>query len=131
MFFTKEGYFNHQDINLISFFNHSIICFILNVYLDNQQNALKYLKNTKVNLNNILIMTEDFNIRDSDWNPSYSHYLSYSDILREIADDLNLNLSTPINPVSTQYVDNSQNSNLVIDFMFLYTKSERFNNHWI
>ena len=129
MFFTKEDYFNHQDINLISFFNHSIICFIINVYLDNQQNALKYLKNTKVNLNNILIMTEDFNIRDSDWNPSYSHYLSYSDILREIADNLNLDLSTPINPVSTQYVDNSQNSNLVIDLKFLYTKSERFKNH--
>jgi len=103
--------------------------FILNVYLDNQQNALKYLKNTKVNLNNILIMTEDFNIRDSDWNPLYSHYLSYSDILREIADNLNLDLSTPINPVSTQYVDNSQNSNLVIDLIFLYAKSEGFNNH--
>ena len=129
MFFTKEGHFNHQDINLISFFNHDIICFIFNVYLDNQQNALKYLKNTKVNLNNILIMTEDFNIRDSNWNPSYSYYLSYSDILRDIADNLNLDLSTPINPVSTQYVDNSQNSNLVIDLKFLYTKSERFKNH--
>ena len=129
MFFTKEEYFNHQDINLISFFNHSIICFILNVYLDNQQNALKYMKNTKINLNNILIITEDFIIRDSDWNPSYSHYLSYSDILREIADNLNLDLSTPINPVSTQYMDNSQNSNLVIDFMFLYAKSKGFNNH--
>ena len=45
-------------------------------------------------------MTKDFNIRDSDWNPSYSHYLSYSDILREIADNLNLDLSTSINPVS-------------------------------
>ena len=129
MFFTKEGHFNHQDINLIFFFNHDIICFILNVYLDNQQNALKYLKNTKVNLNNVLIMTEDFNIRDNDWNLSYSHYLSYSGILREIADNLNLDLSTPINLVSTQYVDNSQNSNLVIDLMFLYAKSEGFNNH--
>ena len=66
MFFTKQGYFNYQNINLISYFNYSIICFILNVYLNNQQNALKYLKNTKVNLNNILIMTQDFNIRDSD-----------------------------------------------------------------
>jgi len=129
MFFTKEGHFNHQDINLISFFNHDIICFIFNVYLDNQQNALKYLKNTKVNLNNNLIMTQDFNIRDSDWDSSCSHYLLYSGILREIADNLNLDLSTFINPVSTQYVDNSQNSNLVIDLMFLYAKSEGFNNH--
>ena len=74
-------------------------------------------------------MIQDFNIRDSDWNSSYSHYLSYSSILREIADNLNLDLSTPINPVSTQYVDNSQNSNLVIDLMFLYAKSEIFNNY--
>jgi len=80
-------------------------------------------------LNNVLIMIEDFNIRDSDWNPSYSHYLLYSDKIREIADNLNLDLSTPINLVSTQYVDNSQNSNLVIDLMFLYVKSEGFNNH--
>ena len=80
-------------------------------------------------MNNVLIITEDFNIRDSDWNLSYSHYLLYSDILREIADNLNLDLSTPINPVFTQYVDNSQNSNLVIDLMFLYAKSEGFNNH--
>ena len=129
MFFAKEEYFNYQDINLVSFFNHGIICFILNVYLYNQQNVLKYLKNTKINLNNILIMKQDFNIRDSDWDSSYSYYLSYSGILREIADNLNLDLSTPINPVSTQYMDNSQNSNLVIDFMFLYAKSEGFNNH--
>ena len=27
--------------------------------------ALKYLKNTKVNIDNILVMTGDFNIRDS------------------------------------------------------------------
>ena len=74
-------------------------------------------------------MTQDFNIRDSDQDSSYSYYLSYSGILREIADNLNLDLSTPINPVSTQYMDNSQNSNLVIDFMFLYAKSEGFNNH--
>ena len=74
-------------------------------------------------------MIKDFNIRDSNQNPSYSHYLLYSDILREIADNPNLDLSTPINLVSTQYVDNSQNSNLIINLMFLYAKSEGFNNH--
>ena len=39
------------------------MCFIINVYSDNQQSALKYLKNTKINLNNVLIMTGNFNIR--------------------------------------------------------------------
>ena len=30
------------------------MCFIINIYLDDQQSALKYIKNTKVNLNNVL-----------------------------------------------------------------------------
>ena len=57
---------NHKDINLILFFNNSIICFIINIYSDKQQSALKYLKVIKTNLNNVLIVTEDFNIRDND-----------------------------------------------------------------
>jgi len=38
---------------------------MLSIYSDSLQSALKYPKNTEVNINNILIMTEDFNIRDS------------------------------------------------------------------
>jgi len=38
---------------------------MINVYLDNNHSALKYLKNTEANICNILIMTGDFNIRDS------------------------------------------------------------------
>ena len=37
----------------------------MNVYLDSSQMALKYFKNTEANINNILIMIGDFNIRDS------------------------------------------------------------------
>jgi len=72
---------NHKDINLISFFNCGIICFIINVYSDDQETALKYLKNTEVNLNNILIMIGDFNIRDNDWNLLYSHHSVHADTL--------------------------------------------------
>ena len=57
---------NHKDINLILFFNNSIICFIINIYSDKQQSALKYLKVIETNLNNILIVTEDFYIRNND-----------------------------------------------------------------
>ena len=53
---------NYKDINILSFF---VICFIIDIYSDNQQTTLKYLKNTEVNLNNILIMTGDFDIRDN------------------------------------------------------------------
>jgi len=40
--------------------------FILNIYSDNQQNALKYLKDTEVNLNNVVIITRNFNIINND-----------------------------------------------------------------
>jgi len=51
------------------------------MYSDEQQNALKYLKNTEVNLNNVLAMTGDFNIRDNDWNLSYPYHSVHTDIL--------------------------------------------------
>ena len=57
---------NHRNINLISFFNTGISFFIINIYIDEQQSTLKYLKNIEVNLNNVLIFTRNFNIRGSD-----------------------------------------------------------------
>ena len=36
-----------------------------------------------------------------------------------------------INPIFAQYADNSQDSNSIIDLMFLHTKAEEFNNHQI
>jgi len=61
-------------------------------------------------------MTEDFNIKDNDWDLLYPHYSTYANTLREIAD---LKLSMPINQVSTCYFDNSNEANSVIDLMFL------------
>ena len=55
-FLLRKDIFNYRDINLISFFNHRIMCFIINVYSDDQKFVLKYLKDTEVNLNNILIV---------------------------------------------------------------------------
>ena len=51
-------------------------------------------------------MIDDFNIRDRDWNPSYSYHSIHTDTFHEIADNLNLDLSIPINPVPTWYADN-------------------------
>ena len=75
-FSLRKDIFNHKDINIIFFFNWSIMCFIINVYLDDQQSALKYIKNTEVNLNNVLIIIEDLSIRDNNWDLSYSHHLT-------------------------------------------------------
>jgi len=56
---------NHRDILLVSFFNNGDIFQIMNVYLDSSHSVIKYLKNTKVNIFNLLVMTGDFNICDS------------------------------------------------------------------
>ena len=61
----------------------------------------------------------------------YLHHSIHTDTLREIADSFNLELSMPVNQVSTQYADNSQESNLVLDLMFLHANVEEFNNYAI
>ena len=103
----------------------------MNIYLDSSYSALKYLKNTEVNILNLLIMTGDFNIRDSIWNPSFPHHLAISDDLMIIADSSNLDLSFPTHRVPTRYSDTAGESNLVIDLMFLQSGSTELNNHSI
>ena len=61
----------------------------MNIYSDSSQSALKYLKNTKANICNVLVMTGNFNIRDNLWNPLYPHHLPFSDHFFEIADSFN------------------------------------------
>ena len=103
----------------------------MNIYSDSSYSVLKYLKNSKANIQNLLIMTGDFNIWDSIWDPSFSHYTSISDNLIIIADSFNLELSVPTNPVSTRYSDNVSKLNLVIDLMFLQSGLNELNNHSI
>ena len=56
---------NHRDILLISFFSNNVCFFIMNIYSDAFYSTLKYLKDTKVNINNLINIPGDFNIRDS------------------------------------------------------------------
>ena len=93
-FSLHKDLLDHKDISCISFFNCSSIYFMLNIYSDSSQTALKYLKNTEANFNNFLIMTGNFNIRDSSWDPLFPNHSVYSDILTDIADSLNLYISS-------------------------------------
>ena len=91
----------------------------MNVYSDSSHFALKYLKDTEVNILNLLIMTGDFNIRDSIWDSSFPHYSTISDDLMIIADLFNLDLSILTNQVSTRYSDIVGEANSIIDLLFL------------
>ena len=71
--FWKE-IFNHRDICCFSLSNNSNILFLLNIYSDSNQSTLKYLKDTEANIQNIIVITSDFNIRDRDWDSAYSFH---------------------------------------------------------
>ena len=130
-FLLCKDIINHRDIILISFFNNNICYYIMNVYSDSSYSTLKYLKDTEVNIDNVLIMTGDFNIRDSLWDLSFPFHSSISDDLIIIADSFNLTLSTPTNPCPTRYSDTAGEANSVIDLMFLCYGLSKFNHHSI
>jgi len=72
-----------------------------------------------------------FNIRNNSWDPSFLYHSIYCDTLTDIADFMNLCISNFINQVPTRYLDNQNDSNLVINFMFLQLTLLEFNNHTI
>ena len=113
------------------FINDHVHYFIINIYLDSSHSALKYLKDTEVNIDNVLVITGDFNIRDSLWDTSFPHHSSISDNLLIIADSFNLALSSPTNPCPTRYSDTAGESNSTIDLMFLQYGSNDINQHSI
>ena len=130
-FLLCKDIFNHRNIGLIFFINNNVHHYILNVYSDLSHSALKYLKDTKANINNVFLMTGNFNIRDSLWDPSFHFHSLISDNLIMIADSFDLTLSSPTNPSPTRFSDTIGESNMVIDLMFLRNGSEELDNHSI
>jgi len=79
----------------------------------------------------MIIMTGDFNIRDSDWNPNFQHHSTHTEDLLTITDSLGLELSSPLNPGPTRYVDNTWDSNSIIDSVFLPPDNRGFSQHML
>ena len=130
-FYLRKNIFNYKDINCFSLFNDGDIFYVIKIYSNNHQSALKYLKNTKFNFYNVLVMASDFNIKDKDWNSSYPFHLTHSNVLFDIMDSFDLRLSYPIYQVLTCYSDNTNDTNSVINLFFLHPNSIKFDNHII
>ena len=130
-FSFQKDIIDHRDILLTFFFNNGELFWLMNIYSDASYSALKYLEDTEVNFCNLLIMTEDFNIRDSLWDSSFSHYSSISDNLIILADSFDLSLPVPTNQIPIRYADNINDSNSTIDLIFIQCDSSALNNHFI
>ena len=130
-FSLRNNVLQYKNISCISFLNHGSNYFLINIYSDLSQAALKYLKDTEVKINNILIITGDFNIRDYFCDLNFPHHSSYRDTLFEIMDLFQLEISEPYKFFPTRYSDNPQNSNSVLDLVFLCPGSSELNNHYI
>ena len=130
-FSLHKDIINHRDILLLLFLNNGDSFWIMNVYSDSSHSAIKYLKNIELNIRNLLIMTGDFNICNSLWNPSYNFHSSISNDLFAIADSFNLFLSFPTEQVPTRFSDNANDLDSVLDLMFLWCNSEEINSHVI
>lgn len=76
-------------------------------------------------------MTGDFNIRDSDWDPSFPYHSPYTETLLKIADNLGLQLLNPTNSGPTYYTNNPLDFNSVINLMFLQHNNSALYNYII
>ena len=115
--FSQNVQKNNFIINTILEVNYNF--WLMNIYSDSSHSALKYLKDTEANIQNLLIMTSNFNIYDSSQDPSFSHHSSINNNLIIIVDYFNLDLSSLTNQVPTRYSDTPGESNSIINLMFL------------
>jgi len=105
-FSLRKDLINHCNINVIDFHNRQDVQCIINVYSDSNQTAIQILRDNIRNIGNMIVITGDFNIRDSDWDPNVHYHLIHIEDLMFIADCLNVELATPINLGSTRFADN-------------------------
>jgi len=128
-FSLRKDLIQHCDINVINFHNGQNINFIINVYSDSNQMALQMLCNNIRNIEKTLVMTGNFNIKDSNWNPNVYYYSIHMEDLMSIADSLDLDLVSPTNPSPTRFADNHCDFNSVLDFVFMDPTNPGFNKH--
>ena len=128
-FMLRPDIVNHWDINVLAFHGDHNTSFMINIYSDSNQTAFHFFYQNVVNLDNTVIITGDFNIRDSDWDPLTYHHSMHTDDLMTIVDSLDLELSHPSNPGPTRFADNPQNSNFILDLVFLLPDNPGFGKH--
>jgi len=126
---------NYQDINILVFYGNCNTNFMIKIYFNSNQTALHFLCQNAVNLVNIVIITGDFNIRDSDWDLLAYYHSMHTDDLMTITDSLGLELFPSSNPGLTRFMDNPQDSNSIVmpqvNFLQKITFDKLYNNGFL
>jgi len=102
-FTLRPNIINHRDINVLAFHSGQHINYIINVYSNDNQNALQVLNCNIIDLNDTVVITGNFNIRNNNWDPNYPHHSIYTEDLFTVAESLGLDLSPPLNPSPTRF----------------------------
>ena len=76
-------------------------------------------------------MTGNFNIRDCFWDPCFLFYSFYRNILFDIVDFFQLEISKHTKNFPTRYSDNNQDSNSALDLVFFCPELIEFNTYHI
>ena len=76
-------------------------------------------------------MIDNLNMRDCLWDPNFWYCSLHRDTLFDITDSFQLEISRPPEFLPTRYSNNSQDSNLVLDLVFLQPNLTKQNNHHI
>jgi len=84
---------NYWDISILAFHCDQYTNFMINIYSNSNQTAFQFLLQSFINLDNTIIMTGNFNIRNSDWDPLAHHHSIHTDDLLTIAGSLGPKLS--------------------------------------
>jgi len=86
---------------------------------DNYNEVRDRMSNTEVNIHKVIIMIGNFNIRDSLWDLNFPFHSSHSNTLFDIANSFSLEISKPTKNLPIRFSDNDQDSNSVLDLVFL------------
>jgi len=128
-FTLRPNIINHRDIDVLAFHSGQHINYIINIYSNDNQNALQVLNCNIIDLNDTVVITGNFNIRNNNWDPNYPHHSIYTEDLFTVAESLGLDLSPPLNPSPTRFADNLHDTNSVIDLVFINPNNPGFSQH--
>ena len=109
---------DHRDIFVLSLFQGNTTYNLMNVYSDDDNTAILYLRDHVDELPSFHYMGGDFNVHSKVWDSNVTHHRWAAITLLEIAADLDLEWTQPSNPGPTFISHNEDLRPSVIDLMF-------------